>query len=79
MKRHRFEPASLVMGLVLLTLTVFFLLDAADVWDLSDRGVSVPIAAGGVALAAGAAIVTQAVRTVRTLRNRPPRPPLPPR
>ncbi|MEC3996514.1 hypothetical protein VSR01_24585 [Actinacidiphila sp. DG2A-62] len=35
MRRHRFEPAALVMGLVTLALAVFFLLDAAGVWDLS--------------------------------------------
>jgi cytochrome oxidase assembly protein ShyY1 len=34
-RRHRFEPAALVMGLVLITLAVFFLLDASGVWDLS--------------------------------------------
>ena len=28
MRRHRFEPAALVIGLVLLTLTTFFVLDA---------------------------------------------------
>jgi hypothetical protein len=67
-KRHRFEPAALVMGLVLLTLSVFFVLDACRVWDLSRPRVTVPIAAGGLVLAAVTAILTQGVRTVRGLR-----------
>lgn len=69
MRRHRFEPAALVMGLVLLTLTVFFLLDAGGVWDLRPTR-SGPLALGGLALAAAAGIVTQAVRTVRARRER---------
>lgn len=74
MRRHRFEPAALVMGLVAITLAVFFLLDAGGVWDLSSPDRSVPIVGGGLALAAATAIVTQTVRTVRALRSRPRRP-----
>ncbi|MEE4541781.1 hypothetical protein V2S66_07325 [Streptomyces sp. V4-01] len=70
MRRHRFEPAALVMGLVLLALTVFFVLDACRVWDLSAPDRSVPIAGGGLLLAAATAILTQGVRTVRGLRSR---------
>lgn len=70
MKRHRFEPAALVMGLVLLGLTTAFWLDALGVWDLSDPGRSAPIAVAGLALAAGTAVLTQAVRSVRGRRAR---------
>lgn len=69
MRRHRFEPAALVMGLVLLNLTVFFLLDAVGVWHLRPSR-SGPLALGGLALAAATGIVTQAVRTVRARRAR---------
>jgi len=69
MRRHRFEPAALVMGLVLLTLTVFFLLDACQVWNLDTRR-SVPIVIGGLALTALTAIVTQVARGARDLRAR---------
>ncbi|WP_329175476.1 MULTISPECIES: hypothetical protein [unclassified Streptomyces] len=69
MRRHRFEPAALVMGLVLITLTVFFLLDAGGVWDLRPSR-SVPLAGGGLVLAAAAGIVTQAVRSARARRAR---------
>lgn len=70
MRRHRFEPAALVMGLVLIGLTVAFLLDAGRVWDLSRPEVSVPLAGGGLLLVAATAIVTQGVRLVRARRAR---------
>jgi hypothetical protein len=70
MNRHRFEPAALVMGLVLLALTAAFLLDATGVWDLSDTHRSVPLAGGGLLLAAAVAVVTQVVRSVRGHRAR---------
>ncbi len=73
MRRHRFEPAALVMGLVVLTLAVFFLLDAGGVWDISSPRRSLPIVAAGLALAAVTAVVTQSVRIVRALRSRPRR------
>jgi hypothetical protein len=69
-RRHRFEPAALVLGLVLLFLSTAFILDACRVWDLSRPDRTVPMAAGGIALAALTGIVTQAVRTVRSLRAR---------
>jgi len=69
-KRHRFEPAALVMGLVLLTLTTFFLLDACGVWDLSAPRRNVYLAGSGLLLVAVTAVVTQAVRAVRTRRTR---------
>ncbi|MFG1808868.1 hypothetical protein [Streptomyces sp. NPDC049040] len=69
MRRHRFEPAALVMGLVLLSLTVFFLLDAGGVWHLRPAEAG-PLAVGGLALAAAAGILTQAVRSVRARRAR---------
>lgn len=70
MRRHRFEPAALVMGLVLIGLTVAFLLDAGRVWDLSRPEVSIPLAGGGLLLVAATAIVTQGVRLVRARRAR---------
>jgi hypothetical protein len=77
MRRHRFEPAALVMGLVLLAVMTAFILDACGVWDLSDPHRSVPPAACGVALAAVTAAVTQGVRSVRGRRARPGRSPRP--
>lgn len=69
MRRHRFEPAALVMGLVLLGLTTAFLLDACGVWHLTPHR-SVRLAGGGLALAAATAVLTQAVRSVRGRRAR---------
>lgn len=69
MRRHRFEPAALVMGLVLLTLMVFFILDTCQVWDLTPER-SIPIAAGGLLLALLTLIVTQVTRAVRGRRER---------
>jgi hypothetical protein len=50
-KRHGFRPAALVMGLVLLALAAAFLLDASGAWDLAPR-LSLPLAAGGLTIAA---------------------------
>jgi hypothetical protein len=69
MSRHRFEPAALVMGLVLCTLTVLFLLDAGGVWHLG-RSLAGWLAGAGLALAAATGILTQAVRAVRARRAR---------
>lgn len=69
MSRHRFEPASLVFGLVLLGLTAAFALDAAGAVHLPPHR-SVPLAAAGLLLAAATGIVTQAVRSVRGRRGR---------
>ncbi|MBY8880403.1 hypothetical protein [Actinacidiphila acidipaludis] len=70
MRRHRFEPAALVMGLVLIGLTVAFVLDACRVWDLSRLTVTIPLAGGGLLLVAATAILTQGVRFVRARRER---------
>jgi hypothetical protein len=70
MRRHRFEPAALVMGLVLIGLTVAFVLDACRVWDLSRPEETVPMAGGGLLLVAATAVVTQGVRLVRARRER---------
>lgn len=69
MRRHRFEPAALVMGLVLCTLAVFFLLDAGRVWHLEWR-TAAWLAGGGLVLAAATGVLTQAVRTVRARSRR---------
>jgi hypothetical protein len=58
------------MGLVLLTLTVFFILDVCGVWDLSAPRRTVPVAGGGLVLVVVTVILTQGVRTVRALRAR---------
>ncbi|WP_405586431.1 hypothetical protein [Streptomyces sp. NBC_01190] len=73
MKRHRFEPAALVMGLVLLSIMAAFILDLCGVLDLSEPARSIPLAGAGLVLAAATAIVTQGVRGVRS-RVRRPRP-----
>lgn len=69
MRRHRFEPAALVMGLALCTLAVFFLLDAGGVWHLTWHTAAF-LAAGGLVLAAATGVLTQAVRTVRARSRR---------
>lgn len=69
MRRHRFEPAALVMGLVLFTLMTCFILDVCQVWDLRPSR-SVPLVAGGLLLTVATAIVTQVVRAVRGRRTR---------
>jgi len=70
MRRHRFEPAALVMGLVLLAVMTAFILDVCGVWDLSDTDRSIPIAGSGLALAAATAVLTQGVRSVRSRARR---------
>lgn len=78
MRRHRFEPASLVMGLVLLALATSFVLDACGVWNLGHPRRTAPVAAGGLLLVAATAVVTQVVRAARAgrerRRTRPPHP-----
>lgn len=64
MKRHGFEPGSLVMGLVLLGVAAVFLVDAAGGWDHSRR-TTVGLVAGGLAFAAVASVVTRLVRRGR--------------
>jgi hypothetical protein len=68
-RRHRFEPASLVFGLVLLGLTAAFALDAAGTVHLEPRR-AVPLVAAGLILSAATGILTQAVRSVRGRRAR---------
>jgi hypothetical protein len=63
-KRHGFEPASLVMGLVLLGVAAMFLLDAAGDWDPSRR-LTVTLTAAGLALAAVTSVTTRLVRRGR--------------
>lgn len=70
MKRHRFEPAALMMGLVLITLAVFFLLDVLGAWDLSDWHRTATAAGAGLGLVVATAVVTHGARTVRALRKR---------
>lgn len=70
MRRHRFEPGALVMGLVLLFLSTAFVLDACGVWDLSDPDRTLTMAAAAVGAAAGVASLTQVVRIVRGFRAR---------
>lgn len=65
MRRHRFEPAALMMGLALLGVMTAFVLDACGVWDLSQPRRSVPVAASALLLATVTAMVTQIVRSVR--------------
>ncbi|MDX6353066.1 MAG: hypothetical protein QOF84_7856 [Streptomyces sp.] len=66
MKRHGFDPAALLTGLVLLALAAAFLLDASGAWRITAQR-SVPLAAGGLALAAIGALVSRAVRGRRSV------------
>jgi hypothetical protein len=68
-KRHRFEPASLVMGLVLIALMTAFILDACRVWELKP-GRSVPMVISCLLLVVATVVVTQVVRAVRGRRTR---------
>lgn len=70
MKPHRFDAAALLTGLVLLCLAAAFLLDASGAWRLGPQR-SVPLAAGGLALAAVGALLS---RIVRGRRSVPPAP-----
>lgn len=69
MRRHRFEPAALVAGLVLLGLSACFVLDACRIWSLRPYR-AVPIAAAGLLLVVVTAVVTQGVRFARDRRQR---------
>jgi len=69
-RRHRFEPAVLVTGLVLLSVSAGFGLDAGGVWDLSAPRRSVLLVGGALAVAATVAVVTQVARSVRGRRTR---------
>jgi hypothetical protein len=75
-RRHRFEPAALVGGLVLLGLAACFLLDAQGALDLSRPARGVRLVGAGLVLTVATAAVTQ---TVRAVRARPWRRPGPPR
>jgi hypothetical protein len=70
MRRHGFDLAALLTGLVLLALAAAFLLDASGAWRITGQR-SVPLAAGGLALAAIGALVSRAVRGRRSV---PPAP-----
>ena len=73
MRRHRFEPAALVMGLVMLWLTTAFVLDVCGVWRLRPE-TSVPLVVSSLLLVVATVIVTQVVRAVRGLRAQGRRP-----
>ncbi|MET9882165.1 hypothetical protein ABZZ20_03225 [Streptomyces sp. NPDC006430] len=64
MRRHEFQPGRLLAGLVLLTAGVLYLLDATGEADLPWFLV-VPMAMGGLCLAALVGMVTYAVRRDR--------------
>ncbi|MEV7727585.1 hypothetical protein ACIRP0_03110 [Streptomyces sp. NPDC101733] len=61
MRRHEFQPGRLLAGLVLIASGVLYLLDAAGEADVAWFAV-VPLALGGLALAALVGLVTYAVR-----------------
>ncbi|MFF2196031.1 hypothetical protein [Streptomyces sp. NPDC058157] len=69
MRRHEFQPGRLLAGLVLTAAGVLYLLDAAGETDLPWFLV-VPMAFGGLALAALVGLVTYAVRRDRRDRIR---------
>ncbi|RKT06418.1 hypothetical protein BX286_4460 [Streptomyces sp. 3211.6] len=64
MRRHEFQPGRLLAGLVLTSAGVLYLLDAAGETDLPWFLV-VPMAFGGLSLAALVGLVTYAVRRDR--------------
>ncbi|MFD7558533.1 MULTISPECIES: hypothetical protein [unclassified Streptomyces] len=64
MPRHEFQPGRLLAGIVLLTAGVMYLLDAAGEADVPWFLV-VPMAFGGLCLAALVGMVTYAVRRDR--------------
>ncbi|MBT2402398.1 MULTISPECIES: hypothetical protein [unclassified Streptomyces] len=64
MRRHEFQPGRLIAGLVLVAAGVLYLLDAAGETDLAWFAV-IPMAMGGLALAALVGLVTYAVRRDR--------------
>ncbi|MER5931664.1 hypothetical protein [Streptomyces sp. NPDC002054] len=61
MRRHEFQPGRLLAGLVLLVAGVLYLLDATGEADLA-WWVIVPMAMGGLSLAALLGLITYAVR-----------------
>lgn len=67
MRRHEFQPGRLLAGLVLIAAGVLYLLDATGRADLPWFLV-IPMAAGGLALAAFVGMVTYAVRRDRRER-----------
>ncbi|MEV7522889.1 hypothetical protein [Streptomyces sp. NPDC091371] len=64
MPRHEFQPGRLLAGIVLLTAGVVYLLDAAGEADVPWFLV-IPMALGGLCLAALVGLVTYAVRRDR--------------
>ncbi|MFE2269432.1 hypothetical protein ACFXB4_09355 [Streptomyces lavendulae] len=69
MRRHEFQPGRLLAGMVLATVGGLYLLDAAGETDLPWFLV-VPMAAGGLVLAALVGTVTFAVRRDQRDRRR---------
>ncbi|MFD7914031.1 hypothetical protein ACFV30_25435 [Streptomyces sp. NPDC059752] len=61
MRRHEFQPGRLIAGLVLVVAGVLYLLDSTGEADLPWFAV-IPIAMGGLTLAALVGLVTYAVR-----------------
>lgn len=64
MRRHEFQPGRLIAGLVLVAAGVLYLLDATGDVDLPWFAV-IPMAMGGLGLAALVGLVTYAVRRDR--------------
>jgi hypothetical protein len=64
-RRHRFDPAAFLTGLVLLAVAVAFLLDASGAWRITRHG-AVLLAGGGLVLATSSAIVSRIVRARRS-------------
>ncbi|WKD33043.1 hypothetical protein [Streptomyces xanthophaeus] len=64
MRRHEFQPGRLIAGLALMVAGVLYLLDTTGEADLPWFAV-IPIAMGGLTLAALVGLVTYAVRRDR--------------
>ncbi|MFI7359873.1 hypothetical protein ACIBTP_38815 [Streptomyces avidinii] len=64
MRRHEFQPGRLIAGLVLVAAGVLYLLDSTGRADLPWFAI-IPMALGGLSLAALVGLVTYAVRRDR--------------
>ncbi|MFF5446036.1 hypothetical protein [Streptomyces sp. NPDC012888] len=68
MRRHEFQPGRLVAGVVLLVAGLLYLLDATGESDVP-WWLVVPMAVGGLSLAAVLGLITYAVRRDRRARS----------
>ncbi|MGH4034234.1 hypothetical protein ACQB60_35550 [Actinomycetota bacterium Odt1-20B] len=68
MLRHEFQPGKMIAGLALIAAGLVSGGDAGGLWDVP-WFVVIPVVAGGLCLAAAAAVVAQSVRGHRRRRS----------